>query len=160
MLARCRSVAPGAECDAANLDLKTFARRLLPECSEMDSRLKTFNTGWVTNPLETAMRNLVPATEVHKRRSIQLDFTRLPPKLAAFFVPRRIRSMFPIRRILTAVRRPEFHGAPRREHVVYHRNIAPATLPGIRPISGFSAREKLKRNTVNVTLFWKDSPRR
>jgi hypothetical protein len=73
-----RVFAAGAELDAANLDLKTLTRRLRPECSEMDSRLKTFNTGWVTNPLETAMRYLVPATEVHKRRSISSNLPACP----------------------------------------------------------------------------------
>ena len=66
MLDRCKAVAARAELDAARFDLRRSDRRMRPNVASR-SRCSNGSTLDGSKSLETTMRYLVPATDVHKR---------------------------------------------------------------------------------------------
>ncbi len=67
MLDRCKAVAARAELDAARFDLKTFRSTYATRMLRAGFDVRTVQHWMAHKSLETTMRYLVPATDVHKR---------------------------------------------------------------------------------------------
>jgi integrase/recombinase XerD len=67
MLDRCKAVAARAELDAAGFDLKTFRSAYATRMLRAGFDVRTVQHWMGHKSLETTMRYLVPATDVHKR---------------------------------------------------------------------------------------------
>jgi site-specific recombinase XerD len=67
MLDRCKAVAARAELDAARFDLKTFRSTYATRMLRAGFDVRTVQHWMGHKSLETTMRYLVPATDVHKR---------------------------------------------------------------------------------------------
>ena len=67
MLDRCKAVAARAELDAGKFDLKTFRSTYATRMLRAGFDVRTVQHWMGHKSLETTMRYLVPATDVHKR---------------------------------------------------------------------------------------------
>ena len=67
MLDRCKAVAARAELDAGKFDLKTFRSTYASRMLRAGFDVRTVQHWMGHKSLETTMRYLVPATDVHKR---------------------------------------------------------------------------------------------
>ena len=74
MLLRCKDVAGRAGLDPAKFDIKTFRSTYATRMLRAGFDVRTVQHWMGHKSLETTMRYLVPATEVHDR----LDLVRLP----------------------------------------------------------------------------------
>ena len=79
MLLRCKDVAGRAGLDPAKFDIKTFRSTYATRMLRAGFDVRTVQHWMGHKSLETTMRYLVPATEVHDR----LDLVRLPGTLPA-----------------------------------------------------------------------------
>lgn len=67
MLDRCKAVAKRGECDSANFDLKTFRSTYATRMLRSGFDVRTVQHWMGHRSLETTMRYLAPATDVHER---------------------------------------------------------------------------------------------
>ena len=96
MLDRCKAVAKRAELDAAKFDLKTFRSTYATRMLRQGFDVRTVQHWMGHKSLETTMRYLVPATDVHGK----LDQVKIPTLTRNSAAPRKspTREMTPSRR--------------------------------------------------------------